>query len=331
MSPATTLIDKLAAAWPSDRWRDVTVLVAVSGGADSVALARALHRLHKRGEGRLVLAHFNHRLRGVESDGDQAFVEQLGLELGVECVVGASAGVGTTEESLRDARYAFLRSAAHAAGARYVATAHTADDQVETVLHNLVRGTGLAGLAGIPRVRRLTGAASLVRPLLDVTRGEVVAYLAGLGQTYRSDATNEQLDFTRNRIRHTLLPLLEREFNPKVREAILRLSQIAAEADSFLDEQAEALLIETARAVPGCVALDAAALAAAHPALARHALVQLWTRQHWPLQDMSYGKWEQLRLLAAGDSLAAGTLKHTLPGGVQAEREGNLLRLTPPA
>ncbi|HEX5104177.1 MAG TPA: tRNA lysidine(34) synthetase TilS, partial [Pirellulaceae bacterium] len=200
------LISKLATDWPPDEWRDVTVLVAVSGGADSVALLRGLHQLKAAGEGRLVLAHFNHRLRGAESDADQALVEELARRLGLEAVVGARGREGEgergrSEESLRELRYEFLAAAADKVGARFVATAHTADDQVETVLMNVLRGTGLAGLAGIPRVRRLTDAATLIRPLLNVTRAEVLEYLHSLGQSYRDDATNQSADYTRNRVR----------------------------------------------------------------------------------------------------------------------------------
>jgi tRNA(Ile)-lysidine synthase len=318
----------------------VTVLVAVSGGSDSVALARGLVQLRTTGEGRLVLAHFNHGVRGAESDGDQACVERLAAELGVQVVVGSRGGEGArgrggdegkerSEESLREARYGFLASAAAQVGARYVVTAHTADDQVETVLHHLLRGTGLAGLAGIPRLRQLTEAVTLVRPLLTVTRAEVLAYLNSLGQPYREDASNQSPDYTRNRIRHELLPLLEREYNPHVRAAIRRLSQIAGEAESWLDQQAEAMLTVAAQTVPGGVEISIDRLAGAHPVLVRQALFILWRREDWPLKDMSLDKWEQLLGLAyASTSASANLPPQVFPGGVRALRHGSTLRLT---
>src|SRR5262245_22639104 len=191
----SAFLANLAAAWPPANWQDVTVLVAVSGGADSAALLRGLVEIRAAGEGRLIAAHFNHKLRGAESDADQAFVEQLGRELGVKVVAGRRAGEGglATEESLREARYEFLTSISGVYGARYVATAHTADDQVETVLLNVLRGTGLAGLAGIPRIRQLAEATTLIRPLLDVTRADVLEFLAGLKQPFREDASNRNL------------------------------------------------------------------------------------------------------------------------------------------
>src|SRR3954468_11588552 len=182
------LLSKLAAAFPPERWRDVTTLVAVSGGADSVALLCGLAALKQgQGEGRLIAAHFNHQLRGAESDEDEAFVRRLARELTVDIEVGSgdvrggASGDGL-EAAARSARYAFLTETARRSGARYVVTAHTADDQVETVLHRILRGTGLGGLAGIPRVRELTPGQALVRPLLSAGRADVTAYLLSLNQ-----------------------------------------------------------------------------------------------------------------------------------------------------
>jgi tRNA(Ile)-lysidine synthase len=330
------LLSQVAADWPPERWRDVTVLVAVSGGADSVALARALAALHSGGEGRLVLAHFNHRLRGAESDADQQFVEHLAGQHGLTIIVGAAssdlaaAGSGEgVEGAARQARYEFLTHAAGQVGARYVATAHTADDQVETVLFNILRGTGLAGLAGIPRIRRLNDAATLVRPMLAVSRATVVAYLRSIGQPFREDSTNELTQYRRNRLRHELLPLFERDYNPRVREALLRLAQIAGEADEFLESKASESLPNRLRAVLGGVEVLASGMSSEHPLLGRYMLMAAWKSLGWPLQDMSFEKWEQLRLLAATPA-NAGPLVQMFPGGIRAERRGDYLCLTRP-
>ena len=152
---------QLCRAWPPQRWADVTVLVAVSGGADSVALLRALLAVRQPGRGRLVAAHLNHQLRGEHSDADAAFVADLCRRLGVECRTQSIAVSQTVrggeglEAAARRARYQFLAAAAADIGARYVAIGHTADDQVETILHRIIRGTGIAGLAGIPHIRPL--------------------------------------------------------------------------------------------------------------------------------------------------------------------------------
>jgi tRNA(Ile)-lysidine synthase len=333
-----TLLEKLAACWPLERWGDVTVLVAVSGGADSVALARALEAI-RGGDGRLVLAHYNHRLRGAESDLDQAFVERLAEQLGLRIVVGqaasdlAAGGSGEgIEGAARRARYEFLSSAAGQCGARYVSTAHTADDQVETVLHHVLRGTGLAGLAGISRFRELRDGVSLVRPLLDVTRAEVLDYLRGIDQPFRDDASNVAVDFTRNRIRLQLLPILERDYNPSVRDALLRLADIARQASDYLDQQAAVLLKASSQAYAAGVELRIAPLRAAHPAIVRQILLAVWQQQAWPLQDMSHAKWEQLReLIQADETAARRSAMANLPGGIRAERHGQILRLSKPA
>ena len=232
------LEEKLAASWPPAAWQDLTLLVAVSGGADSVALLRALTAVQGGGSGRIHAAHFNHHLRAAESDADQAFVVELCHGLGIACEVGHTAGSlaevpGTgLEEAARAARYDFFRQAAERLGARYLATAHTADDQAETILHRVIRGTGVAGLAGIARVRSLGPAVSLIRPLLGVRRGEVLAYLEELRQPYRRDSSNDDRRFTRNRLRRELLPLLASQYNAGVVEALLRLGSLAGEAQA---------------------------------------------------------------------------------------------------
>jgi tRNA(Ile)-lysidine synthase len=283
------------------------------------------------GPGRLVVAHYNHALRGSESDADESFVRELARQHGLELIgerasvdlSAARAGEGL-EGAARRARYDFFVRAAGRAGARYVATAHTADDQVETVLHHIVRGTGLVGLAGMPRFRQLSAAATLVRPILDATRAEVLAYLSALGQPYREDATNVLLEYTRNRIRHQLLPLLE-EFQPHVREALLRLARTAGEADAFLDGKAGELLQRAARPSAGGVALAVSELAGAAPIVGQYALMRLWREQGWPRQDMSAEKWQQLWALATAQAAATVAM---FPGGVRAERAGGMLRLS---
>lgn len=324
--------EQLAAAWPPEHWRDVTVIVAVSGGADSVALLRGLMEIREAGEGRLIVAHFNHGLRGPESDRDQLFVEELGRQLALEVVVGQRDGEterqsGASEESLRESRYEFLTRTANQVGARYVATAHTADDQVETVLLNFFRGTGLAGLAGIPKYRPLCAVATLVRPLLDVTRAEVLEYLHQLGQSCREDASNRSLDYTRNRIRHELLPLLERDYNPRVRQAIRRASQLAREAEEQLSSRSWELEDEISKPIAGGIELQTPLLGMLSDYVACAMLQQLWRLQGWPLRDMSLEKWQGLLALIRAHHDAP---PETFPGGIRAEKLGELLRLSRP-
>ena len=197
---------QLAAAWPPEDWQDVTVVLAVSGGADSVALLRAMTAVRGGGEGRLAAAHLNHQLRGAESDGDEAFVVELCGRLGIACEVGrtpagelaAESGDGI-EAAARDARYRFLAATAARLGARFVATAHTADDQAETILHRILRGTGIGGLAGIARTRPLllpvgrsfqADKDGLERPSYALARGSEAVSAASSGRDARAPETS---------------------------------------------------------------------------------------------------------------------------------------------
>lgn len=329
---------RLAAAWSPSAWQDLTVLVAVSGGADSVALLRGLASLKSAGLGQLAVAHFNHRLRGAESMGDEEFVLQLSRQLGLTCHVGHAgpgqlqSGGDGLEAAARQARYAFLQSTAERLGARYVVTAHTADDQAETMLHRLVRGTGLAGLAGMRRARALGPAVTLLRPLLDFRRADIEAYLAALDQPYRHDSSNGSQEPTRNRVRYQLLPLLAEQFNPAVVEALLRLGRLAGDAQQTIQSQAEVLLDEALVARDEqSVTIDCGKLAGATRHLVRELMLMAWQRQGWPLQGMSFDHWEQLAGLALQTrTKVSGTFsemvpdtfsaKRVFPGGVIAER-----------
>jgi tRNA(Ile)-lysidine synthase len=305
---APALTQKLLERWPRERWRGLTIVVGCSGGADSTALLLALEEL-RPADTTLITAHFNHRLRGQESEDDLLFVESLARRLGCgfisnrpssspeEDLAESSEGARPRDEaSLREARYAFLTRVAAECGARYVAVAHTADDSVETTLHHLVRGTGLRGLAGIRPYRDLNEDLVLIRPLLDVWRWEVEAYLAKRGQAFREDSSNRQTDYTRNRLRHRLLPVIVEEFGESTKAAIYRSSLILAEVADWLAAQAADYL---SRAIleegPERVQLSLAESPDAPWPVVQQALVTLWQRQGWPLQAMSCDHWLQLR------------------------------------
>ncbi|MFH0953985.1 MAG: tRNA lysidine(34) synthetase TilS [Verrucomicrobiota bacterium] len=224
------------------------ILVAVSGGADSVALAYALHYLKKRYRLSLTLVHLHHGIRGRAADEDARFVNELAWRLGLPCVQArvdvprrARQAKLSLEMAARELRYDFFVRAAHAAGAGCVATAHTADDQAETILLKLARGAGPQGLSGIPHVTERHGL-RIVRPLLDVTHPEVVRFLRRYGLKWREDESNLDPGFLRNRARHEILPLLESRLNPQVRRALLRTSELIREENEWLDTLARGLL-----------------------------------------------------------------------------------------
>jgi tRNA(Ile)-lysidine synthase len=309
------------------------VLVAVSGGPDSLALLHVLHELREVLEIALTVAHLEHGLRGEESVEDARWVERTAAGMGIPFVLErvrlaelASAAHVSLETAGRQARYGFFERAGREEGCSRVATGHTADDRVETLLLHLLRGAGLDGLRGIPRARPLgDGALQVVRPLLDARREEVEAYCAAVGLTPREDSTNRSPAFARNRVRNAVLPALEREATPGLRERLIALAEMATEEVELLDGMAEELLTSATRtAEPGRLSLAAGPLAAAPPALARRAL-RLAARRLGVAVDVDRAASEALLRLAAGE-LMTGL---TLPGGrVHVVRRGDALALT---
>lgn len=224
------------------------VVAGVSGGADSVALLRILHALGTP----LTVAHLNHRLRADESDADEAFVRELADELqlpvcvkSVDVKALADSGGLSIEMAARRARHAFFEAFEGAT----IALAHHAGDQAETFILRLARGAGAEGLCGMDYIQRI-GSLRLARPLLDIPRTEILAWLRAGGWTWREDASNTDENFLRNRVRHTILPLLEQELNPNIRETILRTMDILREEHAWMDDMLEGVTPEEAAALP---------------------------------------------------------------------------------
>ena len=254
------------------------VAVALSGGADSVALVHILLELQQRGE--LVvagLAHLNHQLRGEAADADERFCFALAASVNLPIDAGradvraqARDERRSIEDAARAARYAFLAEAAQRLDAVAVAVAHSRDDQAETFLLRLIRGSGSRGLGGIRPTAGL-----IIRPLLDIRRLDLREYLAALGATFQEDATNADVSIPRNRVRHELLPYLEREFSPGISDVLAREAASAREDEEKL--QAEAIDLAASIVLtddspggsrPSGFRLQAEALKALHPAIA---------------------------------------------------------------
>jgi tRNA(Ile)-lysidine synthase len=315
--------------------RDEPGVVAISGGADSVALLRAL--LAGQWGKPLVMAHLNHQLRGAESDGDEEFVRSLHGQLSacggsnlllqserIDVRAEARALGENLENVARRIRYDWLANVARDAGARWVATGHTANDQAETVLHRLLRGTGLKGLAGIPQRRELAPGLAVVRPLLHTQRDEVLAFLGALGQAYRRDSSNADLSFTRNRIRHQLLPSLAADFNPAIVLVLCRLAEQAAEVQQGQEVQAAQLLREAELPRAGSmVVLDAQCLACAPRPRRREMLRLVWAREGWPQGRLGFVDWDRMASMAEHGEAAA----IDLPGGIRLRRRGHVLQI----
>ncbi|MBS1902179.1 MAG: tRNA lysidine(34) synthetase TilS [Bacteroidetes bacterium] len=227
-----------------------SIVVGVSGGVDSMTLLQLLHTLNSKGVfRRLVVAHVDHGLRGDESDADRQLVLRTAIKYKLECFVeavdinarAASAGVGI-EEAARDERYSYFRDIAEHEKIAWVATAHHGGDVLETLLMNIVRGTGLRGLAGMPANRPLSSSVTLIRPLLGATRDEITVYARKHRIRWREDSSNSSDVFTRNRIRHRVIPELEKAMPGRdLDEAVRRLTTSSTEVLDFLRQCADEL------------------------------------------------------------------------------------------
>jgi tRNA(Ile)-lysidine synthase len=221
--------------------------VAVSGGADSVALLQALHELRPELGVVLSVVHFNHRIRGADSDADERFVRKLAQSFELEMFAGSGDAPATAlqngeslETAARGLRYAFFAQVIEQNKLDKIAVAHNQDDQAETVLMRFLRGAGTKGLAGIyPSVE--LGRGRIVRPLLEVSRAEIETYLRSKSQGWREDATNEDLVHTRNKVRRELLPQLK-EFNPSIVEALARTAEVARGEEEYWQGEVNRLL-----------------------------------------------------------------------------------------
>lgn len=305
-----------------------SLVVAVSGGADSVSLLDACVRLSERGKlpVKIFAAHLNHQLRGEESDGDEAYVRQLSAELGIECLIEriavadfASAEKRNLEATARRLRYEFLARAAENFGTTFVCTAHTMDDQAETILMRLLRGTGAEGMRGIRHVSQISETARLIRPMLTVTRAEVLAHCARYKLEFRQDSSNLSSELTRNRIRQELVPLLQ-SFNRRSNETLIRFAELITDDDDCLRQIAVEALAE-ARAGN---TLDAKLLKKYHPSIQRRVL-RLWLEESrgslLRIEAVHISALESLILREHGGRVIE------LPGGWQVRRQSDVLEI----
>ena len=221
-----------------------SLVVGVSGGRDSVCLLHLFASIQPQWGLRMVVAHLNHCLRGEASEEDERFVTLLSKRLGIACVVERNRfsrlrrGGDSLELTARRERYQFFQRVCQSVGATKVALAHTRDDDAETILFRILRGNCGKGLQGIPFCRKL-GSIQVIRPLKEIGREAIRQFLLARGLSWREDASNADLHFTRNRIRKELLPYLEEQFNPRIQEALLRLGRERSELEEYLSSEIE--------------------------------------------------------------------------------------------
>lgn len=321
MTAGTTLISRFVRAIQEHRLFQLndTLIVALSGGADSTALLDLLSRLpgfHLR----LVAAHLNHCLRGAESDADQEFCRNLSASYGIPFEIsrvdvnGLAMSEGLNlEDAGRRARIEFLEHVRENHSAAAIVTAHHSDDQAETIVMRLLRGSGMSGLCGIP-YRNQRG---YIRPLLNVTRAEIEQYLTERGLDWREDASNRDTNFLRNRIRHELLPLLE-QYNPAIRRGLTSTAAILSDEDELLETLAEQAFNASWNKFDGAFACSIAELKAHPAALQRRILRHVCRKLAGNLDGFGLGHIESIRQLSDSSGPNSSV---SLPQSISAVRE----------
>ena len=314
-----------------------SLVVACSGGPDSTALLRCLHHLQMAHDLTLHVAHLNHDFRGAEADHDAAFVQRLADSLGLPCSMDKqdpiayqrARGLSSFEQAAREMRYRFLSEVATTVGASAVSLGHTSDDQAETVLMHILRGSGLQGLRGMselvewPWPEPGTGP-PLFRPLLGIGKAETASYCRDLSQTYREDSGNYMWRFTRNKVRLDLMPRLARDYNPRVHGALLRLSRAAAEEADYIESELDRYWPEIANVGDGTASLDARALTGLHAALRRRALLRAYAFAAGDARALSERHLDAMMSLV---DQGRGGRALDLPRNVSAQLEGDSVKL----
>jgi tRNA(Ile)-lysidine synthase len=325
-----SFLDSVAAALPTAGFWTMPALVAVSGGADSMALFEALRRLVPAGlERRLIVAHAEHDLRD-SSAADREFVVDMAGRSGITAVwrrlrVRDDHGGEGEEGRARRLRYEFLAETACDHGCRHVVVAHTADDQAETILQRMLRGSGLAGIGGMAAARELVPGISLLRPMLSVRRPEVRRFLEAIGSPWRDDPTNDDRRYARNFLRHEVLAPCAAGPFPAATESLARLGRQAAVVAAAIRSAAEHLLeSHSSRHADGSIVMRTRDLAGLDRHLVAEVFVALWRRERWPLRDMTARHYAGLAdLVRDAGSMSSTREEAMLPGGVRATRSAD--------
>lgn len=295
------------------------VFVACSGGPDSVALFFLVKKYSVPLKIKLGLIHFNHRLRGVNSDRDEAFVKKMALAEKVPLVCGRASEKFTPKKKLsleewaRVQRYAFFQSAAGKFQFNKIATAHTMDDQAETVLMRLLQGTGPQGLSAI-RAKMKMGKLEFIRPLLNFTKDEILQFLQRDKIRFRRDASNRSLRFLRNRIRLELLPYLQTRYNPKIRESLSRIPAILEESNQFLaGQQDQAWKHCFLKKSGSCIEWRRSAFLKLHPYL-KFRVLERGLKALDAQSGLGFDAWQRIK-----KGIVSGTYRQSLPRGIDFE------------
>ena len=331
------MIDEILANWPLQQWHNSRVIIAVSGGADSMALLDSLWKLSSKKEN-LFVFHCNHRQRGEESDADASFVQEQSNLRELTCCVAQLTDeecLHHSEDELRQIRYHYLREFACRINASWIALGHNADDNIETFLHRLIRGSGTRGLRGIPLkrnfIRSTTHDVMLIRPLLTVYRSTILSWLQSHDIPYRNDSSNRDSKYTRNKIRNELIPVLDFLAGPDWKERIASLMDSNAVEHERINSQAEKLLASSIwnKQPDGSVEMIVSDLTAVDWPALREFFVGLWHLQNWPLREMSKRHWRHIEEMLNRSSSNPHPMRVDLPGHLRLEIRRGKLRIVP--
>lgn len=331
------MMDEILANWPLQQWGNTRVVIAVSGGADSMALLDSLWKLSPAREN-LFVFHCNHRQRGEESDADATFVKQQAALRNLDCHVARLSDeecLYHSEDQLRQIRYQYLREFACRISASWIALGHNADDNIETYLHRSIRGSGTRGLRGIPFQRNFVQSmehdVKLVRPLLKIYRSNILSWLQTQGVPYRTDSSNNDSKYTRNKIRNELVPILGFIAGPDWKERITQLIESNVLEHERINEQAEKLLSSSiwTKQTDGSVEITIADLTQVDWPAIREFFVGLWHLQNWPLREMSKRHWRHIEDMLNRSSSNPHPMRVDLPGHLRLEIRRGKLRIEP--
>ncbi len=302
---------------------DNRIIAGVSGGADSVALLRALRSLQDELQFEIFVAHFDHQTRNGQSGEEARSVEVLSKQLQLPFFPGKACANGNdSEEAMRELRLRFLIETAEENQAAFICLAHHADDQAETILHHLIRGTGLQGMMGIPASRSVSDRVTLLHPMLKVRKSEILDYLRSINQTFCVDASNQDPRYTRNRIRHQLIPLLN-DLNSQSTTHLLQLSQQVAETYDYLQLNTEKLFQKCVISInDDLIRLDAKLLQETPAVIVRELFRFIWVKLEWPRKKMTFSHWEKLAQFVRNDQTQID-----LPAAITVQKRGEMIAI----
>ncbi|HIW33330.1 MAG TPA: tRNA lysidine(34) synthetase TilS [Candidatus Paenibacillus intestinavium] len=306
-----------------------TIVVAVSGGPDSMALLHILHSIALRDSLQLVVAHVNHGFRPGESAAEYELVRQAAKQLALICEyteldmpLYLQENRGNSQAASRQRRYAFLYEVCERHNANYIALAHHGDDQAETVLMHILRGTGISGLSGMA-MKRSEKNVELIRPLLRMRKDDLIVYCQEQQIRYVNDSSNEHRDYFRNKIRLDVIPYLE-TFNPKLTQSLARLADVAGVEDDWMQQQVNQMFVEDVKHQDQSIIINCKVLLDAHVALQRRLIKLILSYLSQEVTSISFEGIERIRW-AAGNT-ATSTYRIDVGEGIVCVREYDILR-----